>query len=100
MKQLNIKKFPYTIKDNYGREIYWEVECGYWSKREYDDNGNEIYFENSSGHWAKRECDNEGNEIYFEKSDGTIRDNRPKPVPEYTMEELVVRMGHNFKIKK
>jgi hypothetical protein len=98
MKQLNIKKFPYTIKDNYGREIYWELRCGYWSKREYDDNGNEIYFENSSGHWAKRECDDEGNEIYFEKSNGTIRDN--KLVPEYTMEELVVRMGHNFKIKK
>jgi hypothetical protein len=99
-QQLKVTKFPYTIKDNYGREIYWEVECGYWSKREYDDKGNEIYFENSSGHWAKRECDDKENEIYFEKSDGTIRDNRPKPVPEYTMEELVDKLGHNFKIKK
>jgi len=56
-QQLNIKEFPFTIKDKNGNIIYWEESNGYWNKREYDSNGNEIYFENS---------------------DGKIVDNRPK----------------------
>ena len=40
------------------------------------------------------------NEIYFENSDGIIRDNRPGPVPEYTMAELQSMLGKEFKIKK
>jgi hypothetical protein len=78
-KQLNVKDFPFVIKDK---------------------NNNRIYFENSNGNWYKQEFDKNNNEIYYETSDGTIRDNRPKPTPEFTMEELVSKLGFEFKIKK
>jgi len=78
-QQLKVTKFPFFIRDENGNKIYWEARNRFWSKREYDERGNEIYYENS---------------------DGTIRDRRPKSVPEYTMEELVDKLGHNFKIKK
>lgn len=65
-----------------------------------DKNGNFIYYENRDGLWWKSEYDSDGKEIYFENSNGTIRDNRPKAVPEYTMEEAIALIGHNFKLKK
>jgi len=70
---------------------------GWWYKREFDDKKREIYFEASHGYWCKREFDERGKVIYYENSDGTIRN---KKLPEYTMEELVDKLGHNFKIKK
>jgi hypothetical protein len=79
-QQLKVTKFPFVIKNDAGNEIYYEDSDGWWKKREWDDKGKE--------------------EIYYEDSDGTIKDDRPKVVPEYTMEELVDKLGHNFKIKK
>jgi hypothetical protein len=120
-QQLNVTKFPFRIKDDKGNEIYTEGSNGYWSKSEYNDNGkqiyfehsdglwwkskyddkgNQIYFENSNGYWSKYEYDDKGNPIYNENSDGYIMDNRPKSIPEYTMEELINKLGYNFKIKK
>ena len=117
-QQLNVKDFPFTVKDSKGNVIYYENSTGDWYKREYDSNGNLIYheasdgywfkkefdskgnliyYENSTSYWHKREYDTKGNEIYFENSDGLIRDNRK--IPEFTMEELVKKIG-NFKIKK
>jgi hypothetical protein len=60
-QQLNVKEFPFEIKDSQGNEIYFEDSEGYWWKTEYDSQGKQIYFENSSG------C---------------IIDNRPKPTCE------------------
>lgn len=77
-QQLNIKKFPFIIKDDDGRKIYFEVSDNGWYKCEYDSNGNEIYFENSSEYWARSEYDSNGNVIYFEDSQGKITDKRPK----------------------
>lgn len=99
-QQLNVTKFPFRIKDDNGNTIYYESSDGYWTKSEYDDNGNQIYFENSSKYWMKKEYDDNGNQIYFEDNKGIVIDDRPKPTPEYTMEELVNKLGHNFKIKK
>jgi hypothetical protein len=120
-KQLKVKDFPFEIKDSKNNEIYCEDSSGYWIKREfdknnnkiyyensygnwwkqeYDENNNRIYYENSRGFWVKREYDSNNNEIYWEDSNSTIRDNRPKPTPEFTMEELVAKLGYNFKIKK
>jgi len=120
-QQLKIKKFPFIIKDDNGNVIYSEYSSGCWWKKEYDDKGNEIYlensdgfwlkseyddkrnriyYENSSGFWWKGEYDSKGNQIHGENSDGYIIDNRPKVVPEYTMEQLVAKVGHDFKIKK
>ena len=98
-QQLNIKDFPFEIKDKNGNQIYHEFSDGYWYKKEYDSNGNEIYFENSNGwcwksefdsngneiyhedsngYWSKSKYDSNGNKIYWENSDGKIIDNRPK----------------------
>jgi len=56
-QQLNVKEFPFTIKDK---------------------NGNKIYYENSNGWWRKWEYGSNGNVIYYEDDDGYILDNRPK----------------------
>ena len=98
-QQLNVKEFPFTIKDKNNNEIYSESSNGYWWKQEYDSNNNRIYSECSNGYWAKKEWDSTGL-IYFEDSNGEIIDNRPKTTPEYTMEELIAKVGYEFKIKK
>ncbi len=77
-QQLNIKDFPFNIKDKNGNLIYFENSNGYWYKYERDENGNVIYYENSEGRWSKYERDENGREIYFEDSNGVIEDNRPK----------------------
>jgi hypothetical protein len=99
-QELKIKDFPFKIKDKNDNQIYREDSNGYWWKREYDKNNNSIYCESSNGFWWKREFDENNNEIYYEDSDGYIVDKRPKPTPEYTMEELVEKLGYEFKIKK
>ena len=78
-QQLNVKDFPFKIKDK---------------------NNNRIYYEDSNGYWSKREFDKNNNIIYYEDSDGEIIDKRPKPTPEFTMEELIEKLGYEFKIKK
>jgi hypothetical protein len=78
-QQLNIKEFPFIIKDKNENIIYWEDSNGYWVKYEYDSNGNETYFGESTGYWVMREYDSNGNLIYFKSSGGQIIDNRPKP---------------------
>ena len=98
-QQLNVKDFPFTIRDKNGNVIYIEYSTGVWNKREYDCNGNQIYLENSYGYWHKIkydsngnviysedsngvwfkiEFDSNGNKIYLENSNGEIIDNRPK----------------------
>jgi len=80
-QQLNIKDFPFRIKDSNGDVIYYEYSNGFWWKQEFDFNGNNIYFENSYGR---------------------IKDNRPKTV-ELTMDEIAKKFEinvNNLKIKK
>ena len=48
-QQLNVKDFPFKIKDKNGNVIYSEDSYQYWVKTEYDSNGNLIYFKNSDG---------------------------------------------------
>jgi hypothetical protein len=92
-QQLNIKEFPFVIKDKNGNEIRYETPDGYWSKREYNSNGRETRYENSVGLWYKCEYDSNGNEIYYEDSVGVIIDNRPKPVIELTLEDIAKMKG-------
>jgi hypothetical protein len=72
-QQLKVTKFPFTIKD---------------------DKGNEIYYEESSGCWVKKEFDDNGKNIYFEDSDGGIFDRRPKPAQALIsqLEEIASRL--------
>jgi hypothetical protein len=48
-QQLNVKEFPFEIKDKNGNLLYHEDSYGYWSKCELDENGNVQYYENSNG---------------------------------------------------
>ena len=101
-KTLNVKEFPFRIKDKKGNLIYGEWEDGfwerrerdangnliyhedsdeYWEKTEWDANGNKTYCEDSTGFWEKTEYNSDGREIYFENSEGEIIDNRTKPKP-------------------
>ena len=77
-QQLNVKSFPFIIKESNGKVIYREESNGYWVRYEYDSSNIEIYLENSKGDWIKREYDSTGREIYYESSYGTLYDNRPK----------------------
>lgn len=90
---LKVKDFPFIIKDKNGKMIYYERSCGYWSKREYDDEGKVIYYETSNGFWSKREYDDNGKEIYYENSDGIVIDKRLKPVIEMTLQEVADKLG-------
>jgi hypothetical protein len=106
----------YTYDSN-GNELTHENSKGYWNKRTYDSNGNQLTFESSDGfwykwtydskgnqlthenkgYWSKNTYDSDGNKLTFEDSDGVkIGFN----IPEFTMEQLVEKIGHNFKIKK
>ena len=116
---LNVKEFPFYIKDKNGNVIYYEESTGYWFKCEFDSNGNVIYyensydywakyeydvngngrptyFENSKGYWEKQEYNTEGKCIYFENSDGEIRDNRPKEVV-LSFKEIAEKFNINVK---
>jgi len=75
---LNIKEFPFEIKDSNNNKIYSENSDNEWSKCEIEKNGEIIYLENSNGYSSKYERDENGETIYYENSDGTIIDNRPK----------------------
>jgi hypothetical protein len=77
-QQLNVKEFPFIIRDKNNNKLYFENSDGFWEKFEYDKNNNELYVENSKGFWAKLEFDKNNNEVYFENSYGKIIDNRPK----------------------
>jgi hypothetical protein len=69
---LNVKDFPFVIKDK---------------------NGNIIYREVSNGSWFKRECDDQGNRIRYEDSNGVIVDERPKPIIELTLQDIAEMKG-------
>ena len=67
-QQLNIKEFPFEIKDKNGKVIYCEYSSRYWCKYEYDSNGKVIYSEDSDECWAQSEYDSNGNQIFFVNS--------------------------------
>ena len=85
------KKVYDYYKDTYdlkGNHKY--TECTY------DLKGNILTFKNSKGFSSERTRDSNGKELTYKNSDG---DRRGLDIPEYTMEELVEKLG-NFKIKK
>ena len=111
-QQLNIKDFPFIIKDKNGDRTYSEDSDGYWKKRGFDSNGrqtysedsdgcwkkrefdkigNQTYFEASTGYWWKQEFDSNGRRTYFEDSHGEIIDKRPKVT--FTIKEIADKLG-------
>jgi YD repeat-containing protein len=69
---------------------------GYSYERTCDSNGNVLTFKDSNGFSYEYTYDSNGNELTYKDSNGVTRG---FDVPEYTMEELVEKLG-NFKIKK
>jgi hypothetical protein len=96
-QQLNIKEFPFIIKDANNNRIYYEDEDGFWIKQEFDVNNNQIYYEEGEGFWLRREFDTNNEEIYYEDSYGTIEDNRPNSTVELTLQEIADRLGIDVK---
>ena len=96
-QQLNVKDFPFEIRDKNGNQIYFENSNGTWVKRKFDSNGNEIYYENSSGFWVKWEYDSNGDLIYYEDSKGKVVDNRPNPSCEGKVVEID---GKKYQLKE
>jgi hypothetical protein len=77
-QQLNIKTFPFKIKDDQGNLIYRENADGFWVKREFDTRCYRTRYEFSTGFWSKCEYDDQGKMIYLENNvDGVIFDRRP-----------------------
>jgi len=54
------------------------------------------FYKSSNGYWFKNTYDEKGNELTYEDSYGR---RIGFDIPEYTMEELVEKLG-NFKLKK
>ena len=96
-----------TLKDSYG---YWSEHTyddkgkkltskdseGYWSEHTRDEKGNILTLKNSDGYWDEHTYDKKGNKLTFKDSDGT---KRGFGIPEYTMENLVEKLG-DFKLIK
>ncbi len=81
-----------------GEKVYeFENECnGNWYERTYDSNGNKLTYKDSDGNWYEYTRDSNGNGLTYKDSNGVTRG---FDIPEYTMEQLVEKLG-NFKIKK
>lgn len=78
--------FPIIIKDKKERVIYSKSLCGYSYERTYDEDGHEETYRNSNGN-----CKIRGEKVSKEKFESFIN------IPQYTMEQLVSKIG-NFKL--
>jgi hypothetical protein len=81
-----------------GRLLYnfYKGSDGYSYERTCDSNGNVLTFKDSTGYSSEYTYDSNGKELTYKNSTGFTRG---FDIPEYTMEELVEKLG-NFKIKK
>jgi YD repeat-containing protein len=82
-----------------GTKVYEFITIldGDWYKYTYDSNGNVLTYEDSDGYWHKYTYDSNGKELTYEDSNGV---KRGFDIPKYTIEQLVEKIGHNFKIIK
>jgi len=102
-QQLNIKKFPFRIKDDNGKLTYQENSNGFWYRYEYDDRCNTTYYEDSDGAWYRYEYDDEGNKTYSEYSNGFKTGTKKSDIKELTLEDIAKLVGipvENLKIIK
>jgi YD repeat-containing protein len=81
-----------------GKKVYefCKTSNGYSFEYTYDSNGKELTYKDSNGFSYEYTRDSSGNELTFKGSNGVTRG---FDIPEYTMEQLVEKLG-NFKIKK
>jgi hypothetical protein len=97
MKNIFGKQEELELFNKEGELVYEFKQLGEgWSETTYDEKGNQLTFKNSKGFWSEYTYDENGDELTFKNSHGV---SRGFDIPEYTMEELVKKLG-NFKIKK
>jgi hypothetical protein len=94
-KNSNGFSYEYTYDLN-GEVMTYKNSNGFSAKYTLDSNGNELSYKDSDGYSYEVTRDSNGNELTFKDSTGFTRG---FDIPEYTMEELVQKLG-NFKIKK
>jgi YD repeat-containing protein len=82
--------------DSEGNELTYKESNGFSAECTYDSNGNQLTYKNSNGYSYEYTYDSNGNELTYKNSNGVTRG---FDIPEFTMEELVEKLG-NFKIKK
>jgi YD repeat-containing protein len=83
-------------RDSNGNLLTFKDSNGYSYEKTYDSNGKELAYKDSNGNFYEYTRDVNGNELTYKDSKGV---KRGFDIPEYTMEELVAKLG-NFKIKK
>jgi hypothetical protein len=91
--------YGYSSETNYdsnGNILTYKNSDGFSSEYTYDSDGRELTYKNSTGYSYEYTHDLNGNELTYKDSNGV---SRGFDIPEYTMEELVEKLG-NFKIKK
>jgi len=98
LKEMGVEfTFPIGIKNEAGKETYFENSNGHWCKSEYNPSGKATYYETSNGYWRKREYDPSGNETYSETSNG---DKTGTPRSAKTCEGKVVEVdGVKYELK-
>ena len=81
-----------------GRRVYQFIKNsnGFICEYTRDSNGKVLTYKNSNGYSYEYTYDSRGNILTYKNSNGVTRG---FDIPEYTMEELVKKLG-NFKIKK
>jgi YD repeat-containing protein len=82
--------------DERGNKLTYKSSSGLSYESTYDERGNQLTYKSSSGLSWESTYDEQGNELTYKDSKG---DTRGVNIPEFTMEELVAKLG-NFKIKK
>jgi YD repeat-containing protein len=75
---------------------YYTYSFGFWHESNYDDKGKELNYKDSESNWYEYTYDEKGNQLTFKDSDGT---KIGFDIPEYTMKDLVEKIG-NFKLIK
>ena len=83
-------------RDSNGNELSYKNSDGFSYEYTYDSNGEVLTYKDSRGFSHESTYDSNGRELTYKNSNGVTRG---FDVPEYTMEELVEKLG-NFKIKK
>lgn len=97
MKNIFNKEETLELFNKEGKKVYeFYYSTGYSYEYTYDSNGEILTYKDSNGFSFEYTYDLNGNELTYKNSDGVKRGFN---IPEYTMEELVAKLG-NFKIKK
>ena len=78
---------------------YFKYSFGYSEEFTYDSEGNIITYKNSNGYSYEAKYDSDGYSYEYTRDSHSDGVRRGFDKPEYTMEELVNKLG-NFKIKK